>query len=361
MILVTQGLRITTDSRYIKFSKGSKFNTRLDINSSCLYIEFPIGQLTTEMSSPYVEVLVPGVLVETNYIKVINPVINLNGLELEKYSLGDYNYSQLIVEDIDEFIMNFDSSYCQVLIPKTQDWNINKFIGLLQKNPFIGVKNYSKLRELTNFYQVNIRDKNREFTSSNKFKFNTKTKYTKYLLDPITVESEFIDNIRTIAEEYGLELIRLPIDQNTNSLHKLTYRFTEISKQDSHKSDSNPLRYAVSKVDRVEFKLSTPDLSIYNDFKTRYQNLDILSNFTEFYTNDKLGRSWISNVNWQPADTSFQQDYQQDENGNIAFELSFSCELGYYTVYDETYYNIQEMILSIIGKDTTTNTVVFKA
>lgn len=111
-------------------------------------------------------------------------------------------------------------------------------------------------------------------------------------------------------------------------------------------------------MDRIELKLSSPDFVLYNDFKTRYQNLDLISDFTEFQTRDKLGRMWVSNLIWSSIDTSFNQDYNTDELSNVAWEVPFSVELHYYTVYDEQYYNIQGIIMSLVGEDSKTQTSI---
>lgn len=351
MKLVTQGLKITTQCRYVKFSIDKYLDIFEDGESSCLYIKFPKKFNTKELIDNRIEVLKSTELQETDYIKLSNPTVDLNGLRFTKLTINDYIINQYIVKDIVNFIMTFDEHHCEILIPKSLDYRLDKYLKLIECNPYLQILDSKQLQSLNNFYSINIGNKSISIKSSNRFEFNTKKKYTKYLLDPINVQESFIDKLRVLLTNYGVELISLPIDQNTHSVHRVTYRFTEIGKQLSHKSDSNPLRYALQHSSHIEFKLSSPDLILFNDFRTKYQNLDLVSNFTEFYTNDKLGRNWKSNIVWSSIGTDFNQDYAQDELNSISFETGFSADLNYYVVYDEMYYNIQEIILSILQVD----------
>jgi len=351
MKVVIQGLRIATGCRYIKFTMKSSLNIYEDHESDCMFIEFPKGFSTSYLVNNQVEVLSPCILKETDYIKIYNPILNINGLILKKLIQTDYVFSQFIVGDLDKFTMNFNKSHCEILIPKSLDWNIKKYLCLLEKNPYFEIKGYSKLGELNNVYSLNLQNKDLSYKSTNSFIFNTKAKYSKYLLRGIDIQDQFISQLRNRIEEYGIELLSTPIDKNTSSDNRITYRFSEIDKQESHHAVQNPLRWAMQYKAHVDFTFGTPDLSLYHDFKVRYQNLDLITNYTEFYTLDKLGRSWVSNIEWSNLDASFNQDYATDEHNNIAFSTSFSADIHYYIVYDETFYRFNNVILSILGSN----------
>lgn len=347
MKIVLQGLRITTACRYLKMSYSKYFDVIEDEETSCMTLKFPRNYNSKDLIDKRVEVLSPCMLSETDYIRIINPIINLNGLKIKKLVQHDFTFTQLITKDISEFILNYDEHFCQLLIPKVLDWSIDKYIKILSQIPYIEIIDTKQLNKLCNYYSINLTEKDAAYKSINDFVFNTKSKYTKYILSPIDVQSSFIKQLSELLKDYGLELISLPIDKNTHSLHRVTYRFTDLNKQVSHKSDSNPLKYAVRTTSHIEFTLSTPDLVLFNDFRTKFQNLDLISDFTEFYTRDKVGRNWISNVVWTNIDTSFNQEYNQDEQQNIAFEARFSADINYYTVYDEMFYVIIRLIRTL--------------
>lgn len=350
-ILVTQGMRIETKCRYVKFTKKRYLDIRQDDESSCLYIDFPKGFNSGDIIDTRLHILTPKELHETDYIKIINPVADLNGLKLKRLTKHDYTINQYIVKDLDKFYMNYDEHHCEVLIPRMLSYRLDKYVCLFHKNPYLEVICDKQLKSLSNFYSINLGDRDIRLKSTNTFEFNTKSKYTKYLLDGITVQESFIDQLRQRLLSFGLELLSLPIDKNTHSNHRVTYRFTDLNHQLNHKDNAHPLRWAVQMTSHIDLKISTPDLVVFNDFRNRYQNLDLVSNFTEFYTNDKLGRNWISSVKWSEIDTSFNQDYAQDEQSNIAFEAGFSADIEYYIVYDEVYYRAQQVILDIFGSN----------
>lgn len=346
--LVTQGLKIKTKCRYVKFTEKDYFNVIEDIKQDCLFIEFRKGFDKKDIIDNRLEILEPGELAETEFIKIHNPRVSLNNLVLTKLSIGDYSFSQSIVKDIEEFTMVYNEYHCDIFIPEKRDFDIDRYVCLINQNPYLEVLDRCNVKHLKNFYSINIGSKDMTLTSTSETRFNTKKVYTKYLLDMVTVFESFLDQLRVRLHDYGVELLSYPIDKNLKSDHKCIYRFTEIGKQTSHKSGSNSLRFAVEHRSTVDFRLSTPDLVLFNDFRNRYQNLDLITNFTEFYTLDKLGRRWISSVEWTPIDTSFNQDYSQDEQGNVGNETSFQANITHYTVFDEKYYRIQSHILDLI-------------
>lgn len=347
MKIVIQGLKITTGCRYIKFTRKNSLNIHEESESDCMYIDFPFKFNTSRLVNKQIEVLHPYILKETDYIKIVNPVIDINGLVIRKITNTDYMFSQVIVGDLDKFTMRVNENHCEIFIPKMLDWNIQKYICLLNKNPYLEVVGYKRLSELKNVYSLNFQDHDFTYRSTNDFVFNTKAKYSKYLLKGIDIQDSFIQQLRNRVEEFGIELISLPIDQNTHSDNRITYRFTELDKQESHYAVQNPLRWAMQYKSHVDFTFGTPDLVLYHDFKIRFQNLDFLTNYTEFYTLDKLGRSWVSNIEWSNLDGSFQQDYATDENSNIGFTANFSADIHYYIVYDETFYRFTNITLNL--------------
>jgi hypothetical protein len=360
MQIIVQGLRITTQCRYVKFTEAKYLNIYEDGDTSCLYIEFPRGFSSGHIVDKRIEVLSPLELHEEDYIKVKNPVFNLNGLKFTKLSTRPYTFSQFIVGNLDRFIMNYDEYHCEILIPESLLWSTDKYKCLITKNPYLKILDCKGLKDLRTFNAIRLLDNDFNLKSDNKFIFQTKAKYEKYLLSMIDVQESFITKLERRVKDYGLELLSLPIDQYKKNVSRVTYRFTDLSRQLNYKSDSNPLRFMTLQSAHIDFKLSTPDLVIYNDFINRYQNLDLLTNFTEFYTEDKLGRNWISSIWWSPIDTSFNQDYAVDEQNNVAHEAGFSCDVNYQIVYDQRYRDIQQSIMEVLAMAETQSKIEYK-
>ena len=349
MKFVIQGLKITSECRYIHFIKSSEFRIIESLDDSCFYIYYKPGVTSDILVDPRIEVLQSLELREMGPLKIHTPEVDLAGVRIRKLIQNDYSVSQFVVRDLTKFAMNLDTDHCEILIPKGLDWDIESYKCLLTKNPYIEVLD-SNCKQLKNIYSINISNKDCKVTSNNDFILNTKSKYTKYLLDSVTVQDSFISQLRAILEEYGIELHTTPQKEVLRTDHKISYRYSELGKQSSRKSMDHPLKWAIQCKAHVDFTLSTPELPLLLDFRTKYQNLDLVTNFTEFYTNDKLGRSWISNVDWSPIGADFNQENSQDDNGNIAFTSQFSADIYYYTVYDETLIKVQDIVLKLVDR-----------
>lgn len=347
--VIAQGLRITTHCRYFKFTKSRWLSVTENFDKSVIEIKFPRGFRSSDIVDRRIEVLKDFELIETDFTRIKKVLVNLNGLVLTKLVTDVYNYSQLLVEDIDDFIMDFDELQCKILIPKTRNFDTQTYLDLISKNPYLEIVDSSELEVLANYYNINIVNEDVVINSTNEFVFSAKKKYSKYLLEMIDIQDSFNTQLSGILKDYGVELIRYPIDSNVHNVNHIVFRITDLGAQESHKTDQFPLRYAVQHKATIDFELTFPDLVMYSDFKTRYQNVDLVSNFTEFYTEDKLGVKWISSIKWNPISTDFEQDYAQDNQGNVSFKASFSAELYYYVVYDEMFYNIQTTILSLLA------------
>lgn len=350
MEIITQGLIITTQCHYIKFTQSGEFQFDEDFELDCFTIKYPRDVESKYIVDKRIDVLESKLLHESDYIKINNPVINLNGLKLTKLTVGDYTYRQFLVNDINQYIIKYSEHSCTLLIPTKLAYDVDTYLHALSHCRYLKVLDSKELHNLRNYYSIRIVDKDQTIESNSEFEFNSKKYYQQYLMDKIDVQSSFINKFRALVRSYGLDLIRYPIDSNTKSVNHIVYKFTDIGKQETHKTAANPLRYAVAAKDSVEFELTCPDLVILNDFKTKYQNLDFISNFTEFYTFDKLDRQWISTIKWGEFPTDFNQDYETDNQGNIGFKATFNAEISYYIIYDQKYYECAEIVIDLCSQ-----------
>jgi hypothetical protein len=97
----------------------------------------------------------------------------------------------------------------------------------------------------------------------------------------------------------------------------------------------------------VEFVLSTPDMVMFFDFKNKYNNVNLLTNFCEFKTTDKYGKRWSAAIKWGQITEDFSHTYTMDNNSNFANQCQFRCELFFYEVIDDRYEFLNEITYNL--------------
>lgn len=351
--IVSQGIRIFTKCRYLKFTLGKWIKVTEDFERSLFEITFPENLKSSELIDHRISLIKDQLLIPTDYKRIESPIIDLNGLVIKKLIQDHYVYNQFLVDNIEDFIMDFDSHRCTVLIPNKAKCDIDNYIKLLNHNPYLEIICYDNLKLIENYYNLIFSRKSVSIPSTNQFAFNTKKKYEKYILRMVDIQSSFNTQFTELLKKFGIELIRYPIAENVHAVNHIVYRITELGAQQMRKTDDEEtLKYAIQHKAAIDFDASFPDIIMLTDFKNKFQNLDLVTNFTEFYTKDKLGRCWISNIKWGMISTDFEQDFSQDNFGNNAFKATFNAELYYYVVYDEVFYKIQNVILETIMNET---------
>lgn len=347
MSSIVQGLNISTGCRYIKFTKSDYLEIEENLINLVFEIKFPENLEGADIVHPKITLVRNQILVESDYIRTQSAFINLNGIIIEKLTLNDYNFSQFLVEDIDEFKAYYDYQNCKILIPYKKLSHQCEYIQLLNLIPYIKVIDSSRLIGLSNFNNINFTNRDIVLTSSNEVRYYSKKKYENYLLRAVDVYDSFLSKLSSILSNYGIQLVNYPKDKKLDMVNHIYYKITDIGDQITHKSFTDPLRYAVKHKSIIELEASIVDLILLNDFRVKYQNLDFLSNFLTFTTKDRLGRDWLSNVNWSEFPTEFNQDFSQDLNGNSAFPFNLTAELYHYVVYDVYYNHINSLLVNL--------------
>jgi hypothetical protein len=93
---------------------------------------------------------------------------------------------------------------------------------------------------------------------------------------------------------------------------------------------------------------------LYHDFKNKYSNVNLLTNFVEFKTTDRYGDRWTAGVRWYGITEDYSGNvYQQDDNSNFAHQCQFRCELYFYEVLDTRYEFLKEISLELDQEDLT--------
>ena len=349
-----QGLKIATKSKFLRISHGPSVSIREDVASSTMDIVVPEGFHGGDVVSRYVEAVEDMVLEPTDgYVMVKVPEIDLNGLVLKKIAPGVLNFNQFLVKDLADFVAWYDDRRVVVLVPESRISDKRTYVETVCSVPMFELVSDDALQSPANIYGLKMGDESFSFDSDNGFVFATKQFYERYSLRMIDVMHSFITKLGKRLEDFGLQLVGFQMDEESLSPNNVKYRITELGRQVSRPSFSVSERYAVKHKSVIEFELSASSLVVCNDFKTRYQNYDLISDFTEFYTMDSHGVNWISNVVWGEISTNYTQDFETDQVGAIASTAQFSCELNYYVVFDDTYPRIRKIITDIVDGGTT--------
>lgn len=273
-------------------------------------------------------------------------VVSLNGLKLRKLTHDSHVIHLIIVEDSESRVVQ---DYNQTTIAVSlEDYNNPEFINylfysgnLLYLRPIGSRPNCYEIR---NFPKIIIGDKSLDLKSESRNSFTLRRHYDDYVIRAIDYQDQFILEIRKILMNYGIELIRLNKEKTLNSTSYITYQFMQTPVKYNHPKYNDLENKVLQHKQPVEFILSTPDMVMFFDFKNKYNNVDLLTNFCEFKTTDKYGKRWSAAIKWGQITEEFSHTYSMDNNSNFANQCQFRCELFFYEVIDDRYDFLNEVI-----------------
>lgn len=275
-------------------------------------------------------------------------LVTLNGLKLRKLTYDPHTINIVIVSDSESRVIQ-NYNYTTIIVSE-EDYKNPEFInflfysGNLKYLQPIGPK--PSCYEIRNFPKLIIRADNVDLSSSSEVVFTLRRKYNDYVIRSIDYQDQFILEIRKILEDYcGIELVRINRETPLRKTNYVSYQIIQTPVKDNHP------KYMDDKIiqnkESVEFWLRCTDMPMFFDFKNRYNNVNLLTNFCEFKTPDKYGQRWTAAVKWGPITEDFNHTYQQDNNSNFSFECQFRCELYFYEVIDERYEFLKEIVLRL--------------
>ena len=131
----------------------------------------------------------------------------------------------------------------------------------------------------------------------------------------------------------------------------VSYRFSQTPSSYLHPLYRDPQDQITSKRLLVEFELRTSNTQLFFDFKNKYINVDLLTNFCEMTTMDKYGDLWTSAIKWGRITEDFNQMYEQDNNQNFSLSCQFTAELFFYEAYDTSIEFIKEINVELEDYD----------
>lgn len=281
-------------------------------------------------------------------VKFKDVTVSLNGLVLKKMTYDPHVIHMVIVRDSESrVVQNYNTT---TLVISSEDYENEDFINFLFYSgnliylKAIGKK--PKCYKIRNFPKILVKDSNLTLESDSKVSYVLRRSYDDYVIRAIDYQNQFVLELRRILDEYGIEFVRWNKEETLTNTSYISYQFNQTPTRIHHPNRGEEDRVMQQRLP-VDFTLRTPDMVMFFDFKNKYNNVDLLTNFCEFRTSDRYGERWTAAVKWQQITEDFNHNYQQDDNANFSYQCQFRAELYFYEVLDERYKFLEEIQLEL--------------
>lgn len=346
------GLKLRTECSYFYVSEGETASIVHDSVRSVLSVTYPKGSTTTSLSillsidiTDEEKVIIPmnrpELITKTN--------VTINGLKLLKTTYEPHVLRIILVDDHESRVaQEYDHT---TIVMNKKDKDDCKFKDFVFRNlKYLKVDSnkfdFSKY-EIFNYPKITIYNKSLVLNSDNNYIHKLRRNYNKYLIRAIDYEDQFFKELEKILGDYGVELTRLNRERTLKNTSYVSYSINQTPVKYLHVRSWDVHDSVMCHKIAIDFQLRTPDLVLFLDFKNRYNNVDLLTNFTEFLTKDKYGEDWRAAIKWGLLTEEYTQNYSTDDNSNYSNQCSFRCELYFYEVYDKRYRYIDEIIVEL--------------
>lgn len=347
-----KGLELETTCKYFSVKKGNTCSLVEDKSLSTLVLTYSSSTSTSEALANFLGLKLTGKSSELEELgtKKLKPTyLTINGLKLEKLTLDSHIFHMIIVEDSESrVVQTYDST---TIVVSKEDYKNEDFINfvfysnnLLYLKP-VGPK--PKCWPLRNFPKLIVGDSDIDVNSSSETVYNLRRTYDDYVIRSIDYQDQFILELRKKLDEYGIELIRYNKEEHLTKTSYAVYQFNSTPTRVQHVQCDDDTEYIISKRIPVSFTLRTTDMVMFFDFKNKYENVYLLTNFCEFKTTDRYGKRWSAGIKWGGISEDFNHMYQTDDNSNFSYQCQFSCELYFYEVFDNRYEILKEIVEEI--------------
>lgn len=346
---IFHGLYVTTFCRFFQILPGLVNSVREDSSSSLLTITYQEGSTSKEVSEATgIRLVTSGTELMTSSGKVREiptTIISLNGLRLKKLPIENHIINIIIVEDSESRVAQDELG--TTIVVSNEDYKNPEFLQyLFMSGNLVYLKPVSRIPEnyeIRNFPKIIIKDKPLELTSKSYKPFYLRRRYDDYVIRSIDYQNQFILEIERILKDYGVELVRQNKERTLTSTSYATYQFNQTPVRVTHVRSIHPDSKIISYKLPVTFTLSSPDMVRYFDFKTKYLNVDLLTNFCEFKTSDKYGDRWSASIKWGQITEDMNHQYMPDSNSNFAQSCQFQAEIFFSEVIDDRYDFLKEI------------------
>ena len=352
--VVYRGLKLTSQMgcKYFNVVEGKTCSLIEDKKTSTLTLTYTAGStaksISTLLGIPLVgknELMEPLGLAK----RFSTVTVSLNGLKLQKMTADTHVINIIIVNDSESRVVQ-DYGYTTIVI-SNEDAENQEFVnyifysGNLAYLKPVGPK--PKCWVFRNFPKITIKDSDLTLESESTTSYSLRRRYDDYVIRAIDYQDQFVVEIRRILSDYGLELVRINKETTLKTTSHVLYQFTQTPTKIHSPFRNDPDDRIISQRIPVEFTLRTTDMVMFFDFKNKYNNVNLLTNFCEFKTYDKYGQKWTAAIKWGSITEDFNHLYQSDDNSNFSYQCSFRCEIYFYECFDDRYEFLKEIILNL--------------
>lgn len=357
--IVYCGIKLYTDASYFKFTEGDHASIVTDNSRYTVEVTFPKGIYSKELGDLLGLQVMDNMEVRPSSTngaatKIHNVTVSLNGLQMKKMTSDPHVIRMVIVDDYpSRVVQNYNST---TIVADVKDISDPEFLEYVFSNlRYLRMKNPRSFDwssyKFCNFPKITIYDESLTLTSDNTYVNKLRSNHNQYLIRAIDYEVQFFHDISVILNKFGVELTRINREETLENTSYVSYSINQTPVKYNHPRYSDVQEMIMCHSLFVDFTLSTPDMVLYFDFKNRYNNVDLLTNYAEFKTKDKYGTDWTAAIKWGPITEEFNHIYAQDNNSNFANQCTFRAELYFYEVYDVNYSYIEEVILEMKNMD----------
>lgn len=365
--LIYKGLIIETPCKYFFIHPGNHRSSVSHEDKDLYELTYVPGDTTDQLSDLLgIPRVGKNVVLEKGMgypEKFKQTTITLNGLSFDKLTYDPHVIRIVIVGDN-------ESRVCQdytgtTLVINKEDYNNPEFIYFLiysgnlhYISPSAGPKFEKGKWELRNFPRISVKDKSLNLHSDSETIYFLRKSYDQYLIRSIDYQDQFITELARILDDYGIELARINREKTLTKSSYISYQFSQTPIKYNHPHYSDPESEMHFHKLPVDFSFRCADMVMYYDFKNRFNNVDLLTNFCEFKTTDKYGGRWTAAIKWGQITEDFNQMYSGDDNSNFSFQCQFRCELYFYEVYDKSINFIKEILYELEQIDNEGNSTI---
>jgi hypothetical protein len=347
-----KGLELETSCKYFSVKKGVTCSVVEDTELSTLTLTYTDSTSSTSAFSKFTGLKLIGKDSEMEEFstKKIKPVyLTINGLKLAKLTLDSHIFHLIIVDDSESrVVQTYDST--TIVVSKEDSTNKDFIDFLFFTDNLIYLKPVGpkpKCFKINNFPKLIVKDTDLTVNSDSDTVYKLRKTYNDYLIRSIDYQDQFILELRKRLDDYGVELVRSNKEELLKKTSYVVYQFSSTPTKAQHVQCNDDTEYILSKRIPISFTLRTTDMVMFFDFKNKYENVNLLTNFCEFKTSDKYGARWSAGIKWGPISEDFNHAYQTDDNANFSYQCQFSCELNFYEVFDSRYEILKEIIEEI--------------
>ena len=351
-------LKSPSDCQYYVVKEGNTCSVIEDKSKSTLTLTYTPGS-TNKTISNLLGLKSYGESMEmepTNLPKKIKDItVSLNGLVLRKCTEDSHTINIVIVGDSESRVVQ-NYNYTTIVVSQEDSQNQDFINYLFYSGNLIYLKPIGpkpKCWTIANFPKIIVRDKNLDLTSDSTFVYTLRRRYDDYVIRSIDYQDQFILELRRILDDYGIELVRWNREETLRTTSYISYQFSQTPSRIHHPNYKDSEDRIMSHRVPIDFTLRTPDMVMFFDFKNKYNNVNLLTNFCEFKTSDKYGSRWSAAVKWGGITEDFNHMYQQDDNSNFSYQCQFRCELYFYEVLDDRYEFLKEIEINLRASEVT--------